>query len=103
MRTKGAENRRVSKELEIRNKLGLHARPAAEFVRAVQAFRSEIVIISEGKRFDGGRLMDVMIANLDCGARFTLEAFGPDAEEAVNRIERVLAEICDAEARGEMN
>lgn len=91
----------VAKELTVQNRLGLHARPAAAFVRACQSFRSEIVIVSGGKRFDGGRLMDVLTANLDFGAAFTLEATGTDAHAAVDRLEKLMAELRDAEARGE--
>lgn len=85
----------------MQNQLGLHARPAAALVRTCQAFRSEIAIISGGKRYDAGRLMEVLMANLDFGTTFTVEATGTDAPAAVERLEKLMAELRDAEARGE--
>jgi len=92
---------RASREMTVQNQLGLHARPAAAFVRAVQTFRSEMAIIYHEKRYNAGRIMDLLMANLDCGATFTLEAEGVDAEAAVDRMEKLLVELRDAEARGE--
>lgn len=85
----------ASREITIVNKLGLHARPAAEFVRRANAFRSEIWIVTKAGRFSALSLIDVMRANLDCGAVATLEAVGIDAEEAVERLAKVVREMGD--------
>ena len=82
-------------EVTILNELGLHARPAAEFVRHANVFRSEIWLITKAGRFSALSLIDVMRANLDCGAAATLEAEGPDAEEAVQKLARVVREMRD--------
>ena len=91
----GQKRERVSAQREVRitNKLGLHARPAAQFVKRVRSFRSEIWLIKEGKRFSASSLIDVLRANLDCGATATLEAHGVDADEAVEDLEKLLAEF----------
>jgi phosphotransferase system HPr (HPr) family protein len=81
------------REVRISNQLGLHARPAAEFVKKAKAFRSEIWIIKDEKRYSAASLIDVLRANLDCGATATLEAQGVDAEEALDRLEALLAEF----------
>jgi phosphotransferase system HPr (HPr) family protein len=81
------------REVRITNKLGLHARPAAQFVKRVRSFRSEIWVVKEGKRFSASSLIDVLRANLDCGASATLEAHGVDAEEALQDLEKLLAEF----------
>ena len=96
LRQKG-ETHLATKELKVLNELGLHARPAAQFVRCVQRYRSEIWLISKGTKFHAGRLMDVLLANLDQGAAFTVEASGPDAEEAVEHLERLMTELREAE------
>ena len=83
----------VSREIRIRNELGLHARPAAEFVKRANGFRSEIWLVKEGRRYSASSLIDILRANLDCGATATLEAHGVDAEEAVDRLEKLLAEF----------
>lgn len=86
---------RAERQITIVNELGLHARPAAEFVRRANAFRSEIWIVTETGRFSALSLIDVMRANLDRGAIATLEALGTDAEEAVERLAKVVRELRD--------
>lgn len=90
-------NDRASGEITIVNQLGLHARPAAEFVRHANAFRSEIWLITESGRFSALSLLEVMRANLDCGAVAALEAVGPDAEAAISRLVKVIREMKDYE------
>jgi len=101
--TSRAPSKRVERTLTVCNPLGLHARPAAELVRNAQSFRSQLWIVAGGKRFNAARLMELLMANLDCGATFVLEADGPDAAEALDRIEKLLLEFREAEARGEMS
>ena len=83
----------VSREITIQNELGLHARPAAEFVRVANGFRAEITLIKDEQRFSASSLIDVLRANLDCGATAMLEARGADAEAAVTRLEKLLIEF----------
>ena len=84
------------REVTIVNELGLHARPAAEFVRRASGFRSEIWLVrQDGERFSAGSLIDVMRANLDQGATATLEAEGTDAEIAVERLANLLRDLKD--------
>jgi phosphotransferase system HPr (HPr) family protein len=85
------------REVRITNELGLHARPAAEFVKRVKSFRSEICLVKDGKRYSAASLIDILRANLDCGANATLEAHGVDAEEALERLEKLLAEFHERE------
>ena len=85
----------VRREVRISNELGLHARPAAQFVKRANRFRSEIWIVREGKRYSAASLIDILRANLDCGATVTLEAHGVDADEAIDELEKLLAEFCD--------
>jgi phosphocarrier protein HPr len=87
----------AQREVRVTNKLGLHARPAAEFVKRVRSFRSEIWIVKEGKRFSAANLIDVLRANLDCGASATLEAHGVDADDALGDLEKLLAEFHEKE------
>ena len=83
----------AQREVRITNKLGLHARPAARFVKRANSFRSEIWLVKEGRRYSAASLIDVLRANLDCGATATLEAHGVDAEEALEQLEKLLAEF----------
>ena len=81
------------REVRVSNKLGLHARPAAHFVKHVRTFRSEIWLMTINGRYSAASLIDVLRASLDCGATATLEAHGVDAEEAVERLEKLLGEL----------
>jgi phosphocarrier protein HPr len=87
----------VQREVRVTNKLGLHARPAAQFVKRVKSFRSEIWVVKDGKRFSASSLIDVLRANLDCGATVTLEAHGVDADDALEDLEKLLAEFHEKE------
>jgi phosphocarrier protein HPr len=88
----------AKREVTIVNELGLHARPAAEFVRRASGFRSEIWLVrQDGERFSAASLIDVMRANLDQGATATLEAEGTDAENAVESLANLLREFRDTD------
>jgi len=81
------------REVRVSNKLGLHARPAAHFVKQVRTFRSEIYLVTAEGRYSASSLIEVLRANLECGASATLEAHGVDADEAVERLEKLLGEL----------
>jgi phosphocarrier protein HPr len=86
-------------EVEILNELGLHARPAAMFVRCMEAFRSEVFIVKGVERFSCRSILEVLMANLDCGARVVLEATGEDAEQALNTLQELLQELLRQDQR----
>jgi phosphotransferase system HPr (HPr) family protein len=85
----------ITRNITIVNEMGLHARPAAQFVRRANAFRSEIWLVKDGKRFSAASLIDIMRANVDRGTTVTLEANGPDAEKALERLAQLLRELKD--------
>ncbi len=91
------ESVEASCEIKIINQLGLHARPAAEFVKRANAFRSDVWLVTKRGRFSALSLIEVMRANLECGAVARLEAVGVDAKEAVDRLEKVVREMRDYE------
>jgi phosphocarrier protein HPr len=87
----------AQRKVRITNKLGLHARPAAQFVKRAKSFRSEIWVVKDGKQYSAASLIDILRANLDCGATATLEAHGVDAEDALEQLEKLLAEFHETE------
>lgn len=90
----------MRREVEILNELGLHARPAAEFVRAVREFSCEITIRKGDEHFSAASILEVLSANLDCGSKITLEAIGTDAEPALDRLEQLLVVFREQEEQG---
>ncbi len=73
------------------NELGLHARPAAEFVKLAGRFKSEITVAKDGEPVNGKSIMGVMTLAAECGAELTLRAEGTDAEVAVAALEALVA------------
>jgi phosphotransferase system HPr (HPr) family protein len=83
----------MERNLTVMNKLGLHARPAAEFVKAARSFKSRVVIRRGEEIFSAGSILDLLSACLDQGCDFVLVADGPDAEEALDRLASLLYEF----------
>jgi phosphocarrier protein HPr len=79
------------RDLAIRNKLGLHARPAAVFVEAAQKFTSQIALLKNGKRANAKSILSLMSLDIRSGDTVTLEATGADEIEAI----AALADLVD--------
>ena len=95
MRNEKAESLLTRRELKIVNKSGLRSRPAAEFVRAVNVFRSEIWIIKGEKRFSASSIVEVLTANLNCGDTAIIEGHGPDSHTAIPCLAKLVSELSD--------
>ena len=76
----------VERSVQILNKNGLHARPAAEIVKASGKFQSEITIVRDGMEVNGKSIMGVMMLAAECGATIVLRADGADAEAALDAL-----------------
>jgi phosphocarrier protein HPr len=87
----------MQREVKIVNKQGLHARPAAEFVKCATRFKSKITLCRGEERFSATSILEVLTANLDCGASIVLEAVGPDEQEALSELEALLQRFRDEE------
>ncbi|MEO5826761.1 MAG: HPr family phosphocarrier protein [Gemmatimonadales bacterium] len=72
----------IDQRAEIVNGLGLHARPAAQFVKLAATFASSIEIECDGERANGKSIMGVMMLAAECGASVHLYIDGPDEEAA---------------------
>ncbi|MCC8020965.1 MAG: HPr family phosphocarrier protein [Akkermansiaceae bacterium] len=80
----------ITKSFTIRNKLGIHARPAAQFVRAVSKFASDVSVEREGERVDGKSIMGLMMLAVGCGMVITVTVNGPDEGESMQAIESLI-------------
>lgn len=81
---------RVTKKLEIRNKLGLHARAAALFVQTVNRFSSQVIVSNDGTTADGRSIMEMLMLGATQGSKIQVEIIGDDAEKALRAIEKLL-------------
>ena len=81
----------VERTVQILNKNGLHARPAAEIVKLAAKYTSEITISRDGTEVNGKSIMGVMMLAAECGASIVLRAQGDDAEQAIDAIATLIA------------
>ena len=81
----------AERSVQILNKNGLHARPAAEIVKAAANFQSDITIVRDDLEVNGKSIMGVMMLAAECGSTLTLRAHGPDADDAVDRLASIIA------------
>lgn len=81
----------VERTVQIVNKNGLHARPAAEVVKTASRFQCDITISREDIEVNGKSIMGVMMLAAECGATITVRATGPDAPDAVAALEALVA------------
>jgi phosphocarrier protein HPr len=80
-------------EVQIKNRLGLHARAAARFVHLATRFRSRIHVARDDRVMDGKSIMGILLLAAARGTTMTITIDGPDEEEA-------LAALCDLVASG---
>jgi phosphocarrier protein len=75
----------------VANRLGLHARPAAAFVKLAGQFKSEISVIKDGVTVNGKSIMGVMTLAAECGSELTIRAEGDDAADAARALADLIA------------
>jgi phosphocarrier protein len=81
---------KIVKKLEIKNKLGLHARAAALLVQTVNKFAAQVNLSKDGATTDGRSIMGVLTLAAAQGSKIQVEANGDDAEKAVKAIEKLI-------------
>lgn len=82
----------VEREIVIKNKQGLHARPAATFVQLANKFDSDITVRKDKEEVNGKSIMGILMLGAEKGSLVVVKASGPDAEQAVNELEKILSE-----------
>jgi len=86
----GASGQAFVRELKILNKLGLHARPAALFVKAASRFSSDITIVKSGAEVSGKSIMGLMTLEAAMGCTLKIKAEGEDAEAALEELQKLI-------------
>jgi phosphocarrier protein len=81
---------KVEKEISVINRLGLHARPAAMFVRIASRHRSEIWVSKEAEEVNGKSIMGLMMLAAGQGSKLRIRCEGPDAEKAMEDLEALI-------------
>ena len=78
------------KKFVIRNKLGLHARPAALFVQAANRFQCEVLVSKRKEQVNGKSIMGIMTLAVGMGSSITVRTEGADAAKAMNEITKLI-------------
>ena len=86
-----------TKELTVINKLGIHARPAALFVKTANRFVSDIFVEKDGEKINGKSIMGLMMLAAGPGSKLTLHVKGVDASAAIAEIEALVKRKFDEE------
>lgn len=79
----------VSATLTIRNRYGLHQRPAMKVIETATKFESDITLMKDDKSCNAKSIIDVIMLAAECGSTLTVEAEGRDAEDAVKALQEL--------------
>ena len=82
----------ISRELQIINKRGLHARASAKFVQMVERFSAEVWVTKGHETVGGNSIMGLMMLSAGPGTSITVSAIGPEAQAAVDAIAALVAD-----------
>ncbi|PWU09177.1 MAG: HPr family phosphocarrier protein [Verrucomicrobia bacterium] len=89
-KTEATPSVRIEKELVIRNRNGLHARPAAMFVKVANKYRAELWVEKDGERVNGKSIMGLMMLAAGKGSTLKLILEGTDAEKALSELHELI-------------
>jgi phosphocarrier protein HPr len=89
-RTGAAREKKVEKDISIINRLGLHARPAAMFVRIASRYRCDVWVAKEGEEVNGKSIMGLMMLAAGQGSKLHIRCEGADAEKAIGELEDLI-------------
>jgi phosphocarrier protein HPr len=92
-----ASSQKVSKEVTILNRLGLHARPSAMFVKVCNRHKCDIWVERDGEQVNGKSIMGLMMLAAGQGSKLRITCEGSDAESAVHEIEELIQRRFDEE------
>src|SRR5438552_1508251 len=87
----------MTKDFQIAHKLGIHARPAALFVKTANRFTCDIFVEKAGEKVNGKSIMGLMMLAAGPGSKLTVHAQGHDASQALAEIETLIKRKFDEE------
>jgi len=85
-----ASGQKAEKEITIVNRLGLHARPAALFVKVASRFRAEVWVKKDNEEVNGKSIMGLMMLAAGQGSKLHVRCEGPDADRALEEVEALI-------------
>ncbi len=85
----------IERVIEIKNKLGLHARAAAKLVHTASRFKSDIKVRKGDEEVDGKSILGILLLAAGRGTSVTMKADGPDERDALDAIEKLIDDKFD--------
>ncbi|KPK96762.1 MAG: hypothetical protein AMJ95_12415 [Omnitrophica WOR_2 bacterium SM23_72] len=82
---------RIKKKVIVKNKQGLHARPAAQFVQVANKFDSRITVSRDNEEVNGKSIMGILMLGVEANTSIMIEADGPDAQRALSELENIVS------------
>src|ERR1700749_1341329 len=86
---------KITKELTIINRLGLHASPSAMFVKTASRFKCEVWVEKDGECVYGKSIMGLMMLAAGQGSKLLISCEGPDGDKALEEIEAIISRKFD--------
>jgi len=80
----------IKKIIKVKNKQGLHARPAALFVQVANKFKSAITLKKDNEKVNGKSIMGILMLGAERGSSVEIEIDGEDANQAILELETLL-------------
>ncbi|MDD2688929.1 MAG: HPr family phosphocarrier protein [Candidatus Omnitrophica bacterium] len=81
----------IRKKIVVKNKQGLHARPAALFVQVANKFDSRITVSNDKEEVNGKSIMGILMLGAEKGTLIVIEADGEDAHSAISELEKIIS------------
>ena len=79
------------RDVTIVNRLGLHARAAVKIVSLCSKYVSNVVLVVNGRRAEGRRLMAILMLSATVGSQISIQVQGPDEKEAMEAVTRLIS------------
>ncbi len=96
-RSAAGAGQKIEKEITVINRLGLHARPAAMFVRIASRYDSEVWVEKEGEQINGKSIMGLMMLAAGQGSKLIIRCEGSDADKVMEELEELIQNKFDEE------
>ena len=80
----------IRKKITIKNKQGLHARPAASFVQIANKFGARVTVKHQGEEVNGKSIMGILMLGAERGSQIIIEVEGDDAQLALLELEKIV-------------
>src|SRR3974377_2149576 len=87
----------MTKDFQVTNKLGIHARPAAMFVKTANRFTCDIFVEKDGEKVNGKSIMGLMMLAAGPGSKLTVHVEGKDASQAMAELKTLIKRKFDEE------